>query len=217
MDESLSLLLANSSAISVALPFLVGVLRYFRLNTLQQRLFYLVLLSVFFESLAAITANWKGFQPFNLPLLHTFTFIHFTLIVLVFQDHLKTFFQDRLPGVFIAVFGVFVVVNGIWLDGFFAFNPHARGLQSLLVLFIVLSFFYRTLKEMKVTSLETEPLFWASSGLLLYFSGGLFIFIVSNYISTSREVMLTSWGIHAILNIVLNLFLVLALWVRPRA
>ncbi len=217
MEANLSEIIVNVSALSAGFPFLVGLLKYRRLNQLQVRVFSLVCLSVFFELLATYSSLIPGFEAFNLPLLHTFTFIHYLMILWVYQQHLANLFRPKLVPILAAVFLVMVVVNGIWGDGFTNFNPHARALQALLVLFFVLSYFYRTLREMKITQLERDPLFWVSTGLLLYFSGSLLIFIVSNSITTSPAIMFTVWGIHSLLNILLNIFLAISLWVRPVA
>jgi hypothetical protein len=68
-----------------------------------------------------------------------------------------------------------------------------------------------------VGPLEHEPMFWVSTGLLLYFSGNVLIFLSSNAVlHLSLEISRNVWAVHALLYTFLNIFYVVALCVTPR-
>lgn len=58
---------------------------------------------------------------------------------------------------------------------------YASTLESLLMLFWVLLFFYQTIQALKIPNILTFPFFWVCSGLLLYYSTILFIAPVLSY------------------------------------
>ena len=80
----------------------------------------------------------------------------------------------------------------------------------------MLLYFYTVIRELVIIQLEREPLFWISVGLLLYFSGNVFIFVSSNYvIQHSKALSLKLWDIHAVLYMVLYGLYAWALWITP--
>lgn len=61
--------------------------------------------------------------------------------------------------------------------------------------------------------LEFDFLFWILIGSLVYFSGGLVMFIVSNYVVKNEGMFLMMWVVYVIFNIFNYLFLIIVLWV----
>lgn len=220
MNSSFSLALFAISKYSIFLSLLIVVLKWKKLVTVQHRIFALALLYLLTELMAdrKISAPiWKLLwgEENNLPILHFFTVIQFGLVVWIYQDFLLVYFNKIKIIAFITGFAIFGLVNAVWFDGFFYLNPHARALQSLLLLGVVFSYFAHLLKYMEVAKLEKEPLFWISAGMTIYFSGSFLIFLFSNYLLQTKEVLISIYGIHSILNIVANVFIAIALWVTP--
>lgn len=214
MDESLARILMQVSVYSILLPLALAIARI-RSNVREQRMLsILVFLSAFTEFAALVIG--QGLHLNNLPLLHIFTILEFGLLAGIFRDHLQpTVRPGQLYGL-IAGFTIFAILNSIFNESILQFNAVARGVESILIILLVLLYFYVTLKTLKVSRLESSPLFWISSGLLIYFSAGLFVFIYSNYVLESQQASFTVWGIHTFMSIVRNLFFAVALWVKPK-
>lgn len=60
---------------------------------------------------------------------------------------------------------------------------YSTTVESLLILFWILLYFYHVIRSLKIPNLLTYPFFWICSGLLLYYSSFLFIAPVLHYSS----------------------------------
>lgn len=58
---------------------------------------------------------------------------------------------------------------------------YSATIESLLMLFWILLYFYNTIRALKIPNLLTYPFFWICSGLLLFYSSLLFIAPVMHY------------------------------------
>jgi len=214
MDEHLAMLIMDISAYSISIPLLIGWINLRNLNWEQRMLLILIYISIFFE-LAALLVGMI-MEHNNLPLLHVFTVLQFLVLALIYRRKLHPLIDEKLISGTIVFFMLFALISAFIFDGLLRFNTYARALESVLLIFFALAFFYKTLQELKIKKLEREPMFWISTGVLIYFSGNLIIFIVCNYFFTSDEFLFIAWSIHAILNIVTNVFYAITLWIRPQ-
>lgn len=58
---------------------------------------------------------------------------------------------------------------------------YSTTLESALMLFWILIYFYETIQMLKISNILTYPFFWICSGLLLYYSSFIFIAPVLHY------------------------------------
>lgn len=214
MDEELSRIIMQFSVYTIFLPATVAFFRIKNGNRQQKILSVLIFVSVLIEVLALLIG--QVFHKNNLPLLHIFTVLEFSILVFLFHKPLSSFFPKNSVWIWIGGFFLFSLGNSLFIESIFQFNAIAKGVESILCIILALLYFYQTLKTLEVRHLEYHPLFWISSGMLIYFSASLFMFIYSNYILVSESISFTIWGIHAFLSIVLNLFYFAALWVKPK-
>ena len=213
MDKDFSLWLANLSTYSVSIPLIIGLIFFLRLNFEQKILIYFLIVSILFEIMANKLATVAGSN--NLYLLHIFTVLEFSFIAVIYRFVLKSWMSSKWIYGLIAFFVVFAYLNTLFFEKLTEFNSIARAIEGLLIITLCLIYFYKVLTEMKIKRLESEPMFWLNTGLIIYFSASLFIFIFSNYIEPSTKLSLTFWGIHAILTIIKNLFFTITLWIKP--
>lgn len=64
---------------------------------------------------------------------------------------------------------------------------YSTTVESLLMIFWVLLYFYDTIRTLKIPNLLTYPFFWICSGLLIYYSSFLFIAPVLHYSSKWKD------------------------------
>jgi hypothetical protein len=214
MNEELARWLADISAYSVLLPLAIGLVRWKKLDHIQRILMLLLFISFLFE-FGAVWVNEQLGLP-NLPLLHLFTVIQFTILISIFHKTLAPLFSNRWLWGLLIGFGLFAVADALFLSSLQSFNPLARLVESLIL--IACSFLYlnKTLQELKIQHLDREPMFWISAGVLIYFAGGFLIFISSNYIMPIKLTFFLFWGLHAVLNTIANLFYFIALCLEPQ-
>ncbi|MEM8583364.1 MAG: hypothetical protein AAGF87_03795 [Bacteroidota bacterium] len=213
------------SSCSILLPLSIGLLnglyRKSGLSPIQQRIFILVLISGVFELVAQEFSlpfwEWVTGQPRNnLPGAHLFTITQFGLIIWIYKELLSQI-STKLWLALIAVFFVIGIANGLYYDGFLNLNPSTRALEAILLLVVIIGYFYNLLRQETLVRLEREPLFWTSAGLVIYLSGSLLVFLVSNIFlsdETTYDILWALFGIHSLLNILLNISLAIALWIR---
>ncbi|MEW7289718.1 hypothetical protein [Aquimarina sp. 2304DJ70-9] len=214
MSKDLFYSLRLISSFIVVIPLVLAVFKLKSLNKVQIKLLYL-LIAVF---IVEFVANIFWYQKLNnLPLYHFYAVVEFLLIVNIYKAELsKTF--SKYFFVFLGIgFTFFAIINTLFFQDLYAFNSNVTTLLGLLVIFFALSYFYTLLKEIKYTSLETNPMFWINSGFLIYFSSNLILFFINNNLfKGNNEASHMVWGLHAIVNIVLIIFYIVAIWVNPK-
>lgn len=70
---------------------------------------------------------------------------------------------------------------------------------------IVLVFFYNLIANLQVPVVTKYPLFWFSAGILFYYAGTFFLFLlIQDLYKNSAEIQKMYWMIDALLSILMN-------------
>lgn len=205
----------QSAVVFVAGAAVIGLARYRKLGPTQRYLLVLTLLALLMEIVARAMMHYKQSNLFLMPIDAV---IEFVLLALIYRRELQPAGISRL---------VPLLITGFVLGSALAYSPQLDNpqfspvqhfIESLLVLTFVGFYFHREINRRVFTrKLEREPIFWISTGLLLYFLGSMFIFLTSNYVlRLSNELSFRVWAIHALLYIFLNVLYGIALWLPER-
>ncbi|MBG6133465.1 hypothetical protein IWQ47_004875 [Aquimarina sp. EL_43] len=214
MSEELFDILGNISSFIVIVPLILSGYKFKSLNIVQKKLLYLLIIVLIVESISNIL--WYK-KINNLPVYHFFTVIHFLLIVNIYRRALSQTFSKYFFTSLSIGFVVFAIVNIVFFQDLLTFNSNATTLMGAIIIFLSLSYFYALLKEVKYSTLETNPMFWINSGFLIYFSSSLILFFMNNTLFKGvTEASHILWGLHAVINIVLTIFYTVAIWVKPQ-
>jgi hypothetical protein len=206
-------LIADASIIPVVIACAVGAARFKRLEPALRCLVGLVFFELLIEIVSRVLASHHRPNLFVLPID---TLVEFGLLALMYYRASWPAAKGRGLLALIAVFSLISLFSYTSPANLVRFNSIQRFAESFLVLGLVLLYFYKVIRELVIVNLEREPMFWVSVGLLLYFSGNVFIFISSNYvIQHSRDLSMKLWDVHAILYMVLNGLYAGALWISP--
>jgi hypothetical protein len=183
---------------SVLVPITVAAFKYRQLDRVLLLIFYYLLFDGLVDLLAIVFAN-IGIN--NLPLLHIFTIIEFLILSYFYIRILKDPFAHKLIKYLMGIFPVICIINFIFFQSIFRFNTYTRPLEILIIMAYSLTYFAQT----DVTYFEgkwmSKPLNWINTGILLYFSGALFVYSFSNlttvYTSPKYYALnLFIWNIH---------------------
>ncbi|MBC6994606.1 hypothetical protein QWY85_07415 [Neolewinella lacunae] len=211
MEEQVLHAFTSASAFSSGFTFIYALLTVRAHWRELWPLSALVLVSVLTEYLANPQVHRELFgTSTNLPALHVYTALQTILLLLVFRGHLSAMINPWAPVVLMVLFGVFAAVNAAYIDGLYNFNPHARALQSIILLLVAISYLFRLLRDRALRRLTEESLFWVSAALILYFSGNFLIFMASEPLLNAPGLLIGLYSIHSILNILANLLYTLA-------
>lgn len=194
------------------LVFVAGIVAAVRFKRLSPALRCLAGL-IFFELLIELVS--RAVSP-NLFLLPIDTLVEFGLLAWMYRRAFWPSAVSRGVPAVVAVFSLVSLLSYAEPTNLLHFNSVQRFAESVLVLGLVLLYFYRVIRELVIVHLEQEPLFWISVGLLLYFSGNVFIFVSSNYVlQHSQALSMRMWDIHALLYMILQGLYAWALWISP--
>ncbi|MEW7281131.1 hypothetical protein ABW636_21250 [Aquimarina sp. 2201CG1-2-11] len=202
------------SSFIVIIPLLISGFKLRSLNKVQIRLVYLLLTVLLVESISNILWYQK---VNNLPVYHFYTVLEFLLITAIYKKVLASLFSKLFFIIISSSFVLFAVINTLFFQDLQTFNSNTTTLTGVVVIFFSLCYFYALLKEVKYSTLETNPMFWINSGFLIYFSSNLILFFMNNSLFKGiTEASYILWGLHAFINIVLTLFYTIAIWVTPK-
>ena len=192
------------------IPSFLALIKYKKASSAHRLVAYLV----WWGTMIGLIAMFFGVvlhQP-NLFLLHIYTIVDFIFLSLIFRPVLPQFLSKFL----LFGFPLFATINSAFFEHLKTENVLNRSLSALILMFYALSFFTKTLREMKILNLGKEPLFWVSVGVLFYNAASFFIFLFSHYLTPIHDLWYTYFGIHAIFTILLYICYTIALWVQPK-
>jgi hypothetical protein len=141
---------------------------------------------------------------------NVYLIIQFSLLALLFRNNL----QHQI-GIDIATIAsiLFCLVNIINFQGAWVLNSVSNVLTSLVLIGFSLYYFYRLLNDLPIIHVQQLPMLWITFGVLTYYGGNFFLFLVNNYLTPgvagSQRVM---WILHNLLNIIKNVLFAIALW-----
>lgn len=211
MSRELQHLLGYLATYVGLIPSLLALIKFKNATKEFHLIAYLVWWGTAIGFLALFIASFLH-RP-NLFLLHIYTIVDFILLSLIFKQTLPAYLSLFL----LFGFPFFAAINSIFFEHLKTENVLNRTLSAFILMFYALSFFTKTLREMKIKNLEKEPLFWISIGVLFYNGASFSIFLFSHYLTPIHNLWYTYFGIHAIFTILLYLFYTIALWVHPKS
>jgi hypothetical protein len=114
-------------------------------------------------------------------------------------------------------FVLFSVINSLFIQSIYTFNNYARALEALLLIIFALLCFYKISLPAPHGVKASTPVAWINAGILVYFSGGFTLFILSNYIiPMGSKLNYQIWAVHSFLSILLYSLISMGLWKAGR-
>ena len=140
------------------------------------------------------------------------------LLALVYDWALEWPAYSRARPWVVGAFVFYAAMSFLLMAKSVQFFPSLMVTESLLALVLVGLYFRKLLQELRVQRLSHDPMFWVSTGVLLYFLGKLQIGLFSQYAMQHYSQAFNDWmwAIHALLLLVLYSCYCLALWIRPQ-
>lgn len=161
----------------------------------------------------AATILWN-YRVNNLFLLHVYTIEECGLILLFYSYLLRDVMDPRKFLYVFLGFMVLSILNSIFLQPLTRNNTYARSIEALIIIICAVSYFYKELGESKLKSPGRTPYFWINTGFLIYFSGSLVLFTLSNYIRGPqyKQLRLDVWTLHGFFAILMYALIAVGLW-----
>ncbi len=196
-----------------------AVIALIRLRYLTDSLRFVALfvgLAVLGEIIAYITGRVLHMR--NLHILHVYTILEFNIIALFYFTFFGYFYPRSLVSGLMVGFTILAILNSLFLQPLSGYNTYARGLEAVLIIGLAVLCYYKMLTELSTKRLDKNPIFWINTGFLLYFAGSLFFLILSNalLVKSDRTLILTVFGLHAMLMVLMHLLIGVGLWFSPK-
>ncbi|MFZ1729801.1 MAG: hypothetical protein WAV84_06700 [Bacteroidota bacterium] len=190
------------SLYTVILPLIFGAIGIRKLDKGLRYFFSLLVLVLITETSAfALSAFLKP----NLDVYNVFTAFEYLFLMLMFSawyenGKLRSFMLYSIPVFLILWFAAKYI-----FDLSDQFDSYLLAIES--VVFVILSVL-TLMKEMRDSTvlLVDNPVFWISSGVLVYFAGNLFVFaLIDQLLKDTISPLHSAWFIHAALNVSKNI------------
>jgi len=147
----------------------------------------------------------------NSPWYHLGVPVLFFLLTRFYRVYLKGksgyFLQWILP----AAFSSLVIALAVYDEGFYKFPSIPIGIYSVTGMILSGGYFVYLLRSLAIKRLELDPLFWVSTGFLLYYSGNFLLWLGLTFLTYDRNFFYSIYRINGSLTILLNGLFVLAL------
>ena len=133
----------------------------------------------------------------NLFLVHLYVPLKFILFTGAYRHFLKGFISTRILVSVMILFLGYCIYNTIFIQRITEYNSYPRALGSLVLAIYAILWYLKSLSRMEITRLRDEPTVWFNTGMLVYFAGSFFVFILSNQVlfqsvQLSKQVWLIS-------------------------
>lgn len=207
--------ITNLSVTLSVVAALVGLWHYRRL---RPPLRLVALLACFDAAAELISVVLVSRAIPNLFLLPTILAGEALLLTLAYQRALAS---PQLRRVLLGVLGMFLafLASQAWLKlGLVQYFAVAQVVNNLYMLGLAGLYYRQLLHELHVARLSRDPLFWLSTGLIIYALGNMLIVLSSDYVLTHYSLpvqRLVLMAVRNLFNIILYLAYIVALWMRP--
>ncbi len=194
----------------------ISSLQAFRLKwPFSYRLFSIFLFAVLIVELFAIL--WKdylflykdtfgSFSPNNMWLYNIFFIPQYLFYFWFFSSVIRTRLINRIMKVVLTFFAGFATVNIIAIQGLFTANTFTLVAACLIMLSLIITYFFKLIRQPQIIQLHKEPLVWISLGAFLFHLGCLPFFIWFNdLVTASLEKAYFFMGITVVLNSIMYL------------
>jgi hypothetical protein len=152
----------------------------------------------------------------NLPLLHLYTLGELVIWLFIYRLLIGAGYLQKYFWWILGVLSVLVVSNTIWLQPLHTYNSYAKTLVQLVIILLGLQYEF-SFVDSDPAQRTDKSLLWVNRGVLLYYAGTLFIFMFSQYaVATWQQGYQQLWHFNLILNIMLHLNILIALWKTTR-
>lgn len=160
----------------------------------------------------------------NMPLLHIYVAGGFYFLLLFYREVLKGFIEKRIMNGILILFMTFTIMNSLFIQDIYSFNSYALTVESLLLIILSILTFMVMMNDIVKRRRESlaKSLSWINSGILIYYSSSLIIFIFAKFFFLdlsfkifSQDFNLQTWMLHAFFADVMYVCFFIAIWNRP--
>lgn len=201
-------LLIYFSIVSPLLVIFWGAKNKKHLDVSMRLIFYLSIASFFSDIISLILSKY---DLNNLWIIQIWGLTQGILLFLFFSTVIDI--SIKRIRAFLVLFIIYYVINSIFIEGLNQYNSLAMSIEAIIMIVLCFIYFHKLYTDEVGVFLERIPVFWVVIGILFYFSGALFSFLLSSDIlSKAPDRFYNSWIFHNSVNIIKNILFAIGLW-----
>jgi hypothetical protein len=180
-------------------------------GSLDRMISIIVLLCIFSFANDLLSLTFAKMRSNNMPLAHAYGLLEGLLLIKFF--HYLLGWKKSTWTFVAATYALLYVADSIFLESIFSFNAWSRSGEALLMIVLCVMAFSMFYSKEEDIFIEKSPHFWIVIGILTYFSGALFSFLLStDMLSQSADRFYGSWMLHNFSNLLKNVIFTVGLW-----
>lgn len=150
----------------------------------------------------------------NLPVLHLYTLGEFILISFIYKKAIPDLGLFAHKNFYLAVVGIsiLIILNTIIYQPLNEFNSYSKSFVQFIIIAYAILFFFNYKEENEIGDHIHKFYKLLNSGILVYYSGSLFIFMFSNIFLGDNANYTGLWAINALLYLVFQIIILISLW-----
>lgn len=176
----------------------------------------LLILSFLTDALSISNFFWLRLGESINPVMNIYGMIEGVIVILLYQLELSHT-KRRVFNILALSFTVSVLLELFVFRGAAVYPGTTRSALGIIVTVFALLYFFKLIRDLPSKSIFRVPMFWVNCGMLIYFSGNLFLFAMADYLMyVLKDSMILYWSSHNFLGIVSYTFFAIALWQSRR-
>lgn len=194
---------------SALLPFLFGLIRLRNFNRQFWLVFIYSIICIATELICYLSV--KGNIELIQMSLNVFTLLETGLFLMLYYLEPSFIRMRVLVIIFSMIFYCIAIITFIVGGGIKESNNIISTLESCLLIFLSISFFFNVHPE--EYSPRTNSFFWLNTGVLLYFITSFVLFLFSNHLAKADHgIFILFYSLQKIVNVTYNIILTTAIW-----
>ena len=142
----------------------------------------------------------------NMPLIHLVGMVEIVCISLFYFKFINEINLKRIVIIVALMVLLFAIIEGIVIEGIFNYPSIALAPGGIMIILWSLLGFYELLKLNNNIPIYKEPMFWINSGILIYFAGTFFLFLLNDYFMKNDPHSASIFNnINLFLNVLVNI------------
>lgn len=206
------LFLSYFSALMLIVPLVLSFVRVKHLSINLKLIQILLSISFIVELYSFILINFS--KTSNLLVYNTFILIEGLIICYFFIKSITSNNLMKFTSLFLMLIFIIVSIYDFINNDNKIINSISITSESVIIISLsILAFFY-LLKYPTTYNILSLPFFWFNTGLLIYFSGNLFLHLFSSFLQKhSLYTFYELWGLwHSLLNIIFYTLISIGFW-----
>lgn len=182
-------------------PLLIGLIYFKYLHKRHKLIFYFTLLSQFTDIICHVLI---AYHLHDLFVLHIYTIAEFLLLsVYYIYEFANRPVLRKIIIITMAMFSIIWLLNPLYQD-LSTFDSYASSLESIIISLMAIAYFVTENEKVDGTLWKNKPANWFNTGILLYFSGSMFLFLFTNKLMKAPLYIINIlWGAHATLVLIM--------------